>query len=273
MIKNKCKKIVAAMLLMTMIATMFSTNVFAGGSSSTPNDYLICGSCGKGVTYEFNTFTKELKILGRGEIKDFKGFGNACPSNGVTVTKNVVNIAATSLSIAGGRAITNKNLTPRMKTGIDLGVSIGGYVVGQLVGFGIDAIKNKVDISGTVPWREYMLDIKYVTVTDGITKIGKNAFANLENLKDVKIANSVEEIDMAAFVNCTSLTSVTIGNGVKQIGDYAFCGCDNLTNVTYNGKSNLHNSDAFVMCSLLQEVKVLPYYEGNTFCGIKITKG
>lgn len=35
MIKNKCKKIVSAMLLMTMIASTFSTNVFAGGDSST----------------------------------------------------------------------------------------------------------------------------------------------------------------------------------------------------------------------------------------------
>lgn len=271
MIKNKCKKVVSAMLLMTMIATTFSVDVFAGGSSSTTN-YLICGSCGKGVTYEFNRFTKELKILGRGKIKDFKELGNTCSSSGLSVTKGAVGMAVTGLSTAGGIAITNSNLTPRMKTGIGLGASIGGYVVGQLVDFGIDAIKNKVDISGTVPWREYMLDIKSVTVTDGITKIGKNAFANLENLKEVKIANSVEEIDMAAFVNCTSLTSVTIGNGVKQIGGYAFCGCDNLTNVTYNGNSNLHNSDAFVMCPLLQEVKVSPYYEGDTFCGIQVNR-
>ena len=34
MIKNKCKKIVSAMLLMTMIATTFSVDVFAGGEAS-----------------------------------------------------------------------------------------------------------------------------------------------------------------------------------------------------------------------------------------------
>ena len=34
MIKNKYKKIVSAMLLMTMIATTCSTNVFAGGGAS-----------------------------------------------------------------------------------------------------------------------------------------------------------------------------------------------------------------------------------------------
>ena len=34
MIKNKCKKVVSAMLLMTMIATTFSVDVFAGGGAS-----------------------------------------------------------------------------------------------------------------------------------------------------------------------------------------------------------------------------------------------
>ena len=37
MIKNKCKKVVSAMLLMTMIATTFSVDVFAGGNSSCVN--------------------------------------------------------------------------------------------------------------------------------------------------------------------------------------------------------------------------------------------
>ena len=34
MIKNKYKKIVSAMLIMTMIATTFSVDVFAGGGAS-----------------------------------------------------------------------------------------------------------------------------------------------------------------------------------------------------------------------------------------------
>ena len=42
MIKNKCKKIVSAMLIMTMIATMYSTNVFA-------DDDIIADICENGA--------------------------------------------------------------------------------------------------------------------------------------------------------------------------------------------------------------------------------
>ena len=85
MIKNKCKKIVLAMLIMTMIATTFSVDVFAGGDNS---DCIsdICESCAKGCMkgclkgcidcgccpcitypttndYDFNEETKELTLL------------------------------------------------------------------------------------------------------------------------------------------------------------------------------------------------------------------
>ena len=37
MIKNKCKKIITVTILLAMMATMFSINVFAGGASSSMN--------------------------------------------------------------------------------------------------------------------------------------------------------------------------------------------------------------------------------------------
>ena len=50
MIKNKCKKVVSAMLLMTMIATTFSVDVFAGGEFSCCTNNINC-DCKEVIQY------------------------------------------------------------------------------------------------------------------------------------------------------------------------------------------------------------------------------
>ncbi len=55
--------------------------------------------------------------------------------------------------------------------------------------------------------------------------------------KSVSIQNGVTSIGANAFRDCTGLTSVTIGSGVTSIGDYAFRGCTGLKEVIYNARA------------------------------------
>jgi hypothetical protein len=82
-----------------------------------------------------------------------------------------------------------------------------------------------------------------VTIHDGITAIGDNAFSSC-NLTSVIIPNSVITIGNNAFLR-NKLTNVIIPNRVISIGKYAFC-LNNLTSVTIPNRVTYIGRDAFV---------------------------
>ena len=65
-----------------------------------------------------------------------------------------------------------------------------------------------------------------MTIGNGVTSIGNQAFRDCSGLTSVSIPNSVTSIGLWAFYGCSGLTSVTIPGSVTSIGYEAFCGCD-----------------------------------------------
>jgi hypothetical protein len=72
--------------------------------------------------------------------------------------------------------------------------------------------------------------IESVIIPDGVTEIGKEAFAG-SGLKSITIADSVTKIGPSAFKYCGRLTAVTLPAGLKMIEEEAFYGCPNLATV------------------------------------------
>ncbi|MBQ3071914.1 MAG: leucine-rich repeat protein, partial [Oscillospiraceae bacterium] len=70
-----------------------------------------------------------------------------------------------------------------------------------------------------------------VTIPDGVTKIGVDAFKGCTGLTSIAIPDSVTKIGRRAFHNCAGLTSVVIPDSVTEIGEDAFKGCAGLTSV------------------------------------------
>ncbi|MBR5562567.1 MAG: leucine-rich repeat protein [Clostridia bacterium] len=128
-------------------------------------------------------------------------------------------------------------------------------------------------------------------IPNSVTTIGKNAFAECDNLtyivvdssntaysndeygvlfnKDKTelirypagntrtsylIPNSVTNIGISAFKSCDNLTSVTIGNSVTNIGSYAFYSCESLINVTICNSVTSIGNYAFYYCDRLTNV-------------------
>ena len=93
--------------------------------------------------------------------------------------------------------------------------------------------------------------ITSVTISDGVTSLGNNAFRYCTNLTSVIIGNSVTNIDYCAFEGCTSISNLTIGNKVSSIGNRAFRGCASLARIIIpNGVANI-GVDVFENCSSL----------------------
>ena len=103
-------------------------------------------------------------------------------------------------------------------------------------------------------WSDYKSYIKYVTLPDGLTSIGRSAFNDCKSLTSITIPNSVTSIGEWAFGWCSSLTSVTIPNSVTSIGNYAFWYCSGLTSITIPNSVTTIGEWAFAYCSGLTSV-------------------
>ncbi len=140
----------------------------------------------------------------------------------------------------------------------------------------------------------YLDSLKYVTIGNSVTSIGKNAFEgcnsftktnytgdvaswcnikfgnfsanpmryshnfyiNDQGIKDLVIPNSVDSIHDCAFYGCSSLTSISIPNSVTSIGDGAFSRCSSLTSITIPNSVTSIEYDAFYGCSSLTSVTI-----------------
>lgn len=78
----------------------------------------------------------------------------------------------------------------------------------------------------------YSSYIKHVSLPQGITHIGINAFYDCTNLVSVSIPSSVTTIDVYAFRGCEKLTSVNIPNNVTTLEQGAFYDCTGLLSIT-----------------------------------------
>ena len=121
----------------------------------------------------------------------------------------------------------------------------------ELANFTFTATNNSCVITGVKN-----KNISSVTIPDGVTSIGNNAFLSCTNLTSVVIGNSVTSIGDYAFYNCKSLTSITIPDSVTSIGSSAFYDCGSLTSVVIPDKVTTIGSYAFLGCKRLTSVVV-----------------
>ena len=95
-----------------------------------------------------------------------------------------------------------------------------------------------------------------VSIPDSVTTIGEGAFTFCGSLESVTIPDGVTKIGSAAFESCGSLKSVTIPSSVTTIGEWAFFGCDSLESVTIPGSVTEIGDRAFSDCVFLKSVTI-----------------
>jgi len=103
---------------------------------------------------------------------------------------------------------------------------------------------------------QFRYSVEKITIADGYTEIGYEAFFGFEKLTSVNIPDSVTRIGDYAFMNCAKLNEITIPNSVFEIGEAAFEGCTGLRTVEIPDSVTIFKYGAFQNCTNLTGVTI-----------------
>lgn len=95
-----------------------------------------------------------------------------------------------------------------------------------------------------------------VTVPEGVTSIGREAFRGCGTLAGVTLPPGVTAIGPAAFSGCTGLRRVTIPASVTSIAGWAFLGCSNLAVIALPEGLTSIEWELFKDCTCLTDVTI-----------------
>jgi len=113
---------------------------------------------------------------------------------------------------------------------------------------------------GSTPWSKVTDPIYEIVVSEGITSIGRYAFAGLRQLKEVSLPESLREICEGAFENCAPISRIVLPKNLNTIGIGAFWYCNNLAEVFFAGDVPANwGKDAFVSSSNKVDGVVITY--------------
>ena len=190
------------------------------------------------------------------------------------------------------------------------GTEIGGSIPGSSLTWTYSEATRALNIKGTgsipnyasakaAPWAAYASKITAITVQEGITAIGNNAFGNMTALidvylpqsltsigdnvfngctaiKTVKLPEGLASMGKGVFRNCSSLKSIEIPAGIREIDDYTFCDCVSLESVTLNKGLERIGYRAFYNCKSLKFIEfpsTLQEIEAEAFWGCSSLEG
>ena len=108
----------------------------------------------------------------------------------------------------------------------------------------------------SVPWYNYVGQIKQVVIEKGVTSIGNFAFYGLKDIQKVSVPKGVEIIGDYAFKNCTGLENVVLPKNLWKIGESAFYGCQSLKAVNMPDTITVMGAYAFKGCVSMESVYI-----------------
>ena len=283
------KKIISIAMSMVVMATAFSTNVFACrpniievevdnlGKINVPDNFLgerrinvqndrynevFTANIGREINKLVGTFKDftNLRTVNIPEDSKLKTIGENAFSGCTNLENITIPDSVTSIGLMAFSGCTGlKKITiPDNVTKIDKYAFLGCTELKE-VNIGIKSVNYFRDVFMNS-------NVEKVTIRDGATSIGKEAFKDCKKLREVDIPNSVKTIDDRAFTKCTSLERVKIRNKqqindvnakvLSKIGEMAFMGCKRLAEVDIPDSVTRIEMCAFLGCESLTSISI-----------------
>ena len=99
-------------------------------------------------------------------------------------------------------------------------------------------------------------NIKQITVPDGVTKLGENAFKGCRELENIELPQTVQTIGDSAFEDCYKLQHIELPDNLKKIGESAFRNCINLKDIELPEGLKILRGGTFSGCHSLEYVNI-----------------
>ena len=100
------------------------------------------------------------------------------------------------------------------------------------------------------------VELTEINIPDGVTDIGNGVFSGCEKLTEIVIPESVIHIGNNAFLCCSSLGAISLPTRLSRISDFTFSGCTSLSSVTLPIGLTAIDSCAFSCCNSLSSIEI-----------------
>ncbi len=270
------KKIIGLILVLTLIATVFSISA----SALIVGDWEITISDGEATIIDYTGTCTETMVLPT-QIGNYKVV--AIEDKSDYDSKDIFDKTVKEVIIPEGyRAVLGCVFHGLSKTleKVTLPESLEEFTTS----FNSFTALKEISIPGKVKTLQHMqfarcTALEHVYLHEGLEYIQGAAFQYCTNLKEIKIPNTVKKIDREAFSNCSSLTELVIPDSVTELGlasDTVHCNsvitnCENLETVVIGDGVKILGGGELSGCPNLKSVyvgtSVKEIYDYNAFAG------
>lgn len=95
---------------------------------------------------------------------------------------------------------------------------------------------------GKTPYNKYSSEIFTVVIKQGVTEVGKSAFANFDSLRTAIVESGVHKLHMDAFAYCDALTDLYLPASLMNVGQGVTYSDYLLENIHYSGTQTRWNN-------------------------------
>jgi len=106
------------------------------------------------------------------------------------------------------------------------------------------------------PWYDYLSAIRNVSVEDGVTHVGDNAFLWASSLRGLFLADSVTSVGDYAFAKCPNLYILSVSENLTSFGYGAFFMCPGIVDFTIAEGTDEIPDNAFGQCEELRSIVI-----------------
>lgn len=99
------------------------------------------------------------------------------------------------------------------------------------------------DKADDAPWYSFKDSILKITVSEGVTGIGRYAFNSCTKVSEISLPEGLKTIGYSSFDSCSSLKSISIPASVKKLNASPFFNCTALETITVEESSKYYCTD------------------------------